>query len=77
MRRGSQGLKELPAVLWQQAVERSGIYSEPIGLELPDEMRKVEHRTVDAVLIVPGSPPRVLEVAEKHHFNAYRAALRR
>jgi hypothetical protein len=49
------------------------IYSELTGLELPDEMRKVERRTVDAVLVVPGSPPRILEVDEKQHFNAYRA----
>jgi hypothetical protein len=50
------------------------IYSELIGLQLPDEMRKVERRRVDAVLVVPGSPPRILEVDEKQHFNAYRAA---
>ena len=50
------------------------IYSELTGLELPDGMRKVERRTVDAVLVVPGSPPRILEVDEKQHFNAYRAA---
>lgn len=50
------------------------IYSDLTGLELPDEMRKVERRTVDAVLLVPGSPPRILEVDEKQHFNAYRAA---
>jgi hypothetical protein len=49
------------------------IYSELTGLELPDEMRKVERRTVDAVLVVPGSPPRIIEVDEKQHFNAYRA----
>jgi hypothetical protein len=50
------------------------IYSELTGLELPDEMRKVERRTVDAVLVLPGSPPRILEVDEKQHFNAYRSA---
>lgn len=50
------------------------IYSELTGLELPDGMRKVERRTVDAVLVVPGSPPRILEVDKKQHFNAYRAA---
>jgi hypothetical protein len=49
------------------------IYSELTGLDLPDEMRQVERRTVDAVLVVPGSPPRILEVDEKQHFNAYRA----
>jgi hypothetical protein len=32
------------------------IYSELTGLELPGEMHKVERRTVDAVLVVPGSP---------------------
>ncbi len=50
------------------------IYSELTGLELPDEMRKVERRTVDAVLVLPGSPLRILEVDEKQHFNAYRSA---
>jgi hypothetical protein len=49
------------------------IYSELTGLELPDEMRKVERRTADAVLVAPGSPPRILKVDEKQHFNAYRA----
>jgi hypothetical protein len=49
------------------------IYSEMTGLELPDEMRKVERRTVDAILVLP-DPPRILEVDEKQHFNAYRAA---
>jgi hypothetical protein len=49
------------------------IYSELTGLELPGEMRKVERRTVDAVLVVPGSPPFILEVDEKQHFNVYRA----
>ncbi|WP_414476441.1 hypothetical protein [Microvirga sp. M2] len=37
-------------------------------------MRKVERRAVDAVLVVPGSPPRILKVGEKQHVNAYRAA---
>ena len=37
-------------------------------------MRKVERRTVDAVLVVPCSPPRILEVDEKQHFNVYRSA---
>jgi hypothetical protein len=50
------------------------IYSQLTGLELPDEMRKVERRTVNAVLLAPGLPPRILEVDEKQHFNAYRAA---
>ena len=34
-------------------------YSELMSLDLPDEMRQVERRTVDAVLVVPGSPPRI------------------
>ena len=50
------------------------IYSELTELKLADEMRKVERRTVDAVLVLPGSPPRVLEVDEKQHFNADRSA---
>lgn len=50
------------------------IYSELTGLELPDEMRKVERRTVDVVLVLPGSPPRILEVDETQRFNSYRSA---
>ena len=48
-------------------------YSELTSLDLPDEMRQVERRTVDAVLVVRRSPPCILEVDEKQHFNAYRA----
>jgi hypothetical protein len=49
------------------------IYSDLTGLDLPDVMRSVERRTVDAVLHTAGNPPRILEVDEKQHFNAYRA----
>jgi hypothetical protein len=43
------------------------------GRELPDAMRVVERRTVDAVIQRKGEQPRVLEVDEKQHFNQYRA----
>jgi hypothetical protein len=43
------------------------------GMVLPDVMRPVERRQVDAVLRCPGDPPRILEVDEKQHFNHYRA----
>ena len=48
------------------------IYYALTGLELPEEMRQVERRTVDAVLKV-GEQCRVLEVDEKQHFNKFRA----
>jgi hypothetical protein len=43
------------------------------GMVLPEVMRAVERREVDAVLRCPGVPPRILEVDEKQHFNHYRA----
>lgn len=43
------------------------------GLVLPEVMRPVERRALDAILQQPGEPPRVLEVDETQHFNAYRA----
>ena len=43
------------------------------GLELPEVMRLVEWRTLDAILQVPGEPPRILEFDETQHFNPYRA----
>lgn len=50
------------------------IYSDlTSGLELPEAMRAVERRQVDAVLLQSGQPPRILEVDERQHFNQYRA----
>lgn len=49
------------------------IYNDLTGMQLPNEMRKIERRTVDCVLIVDGSRPRVLEVDESQHFNLFRA----
>lgn len=43
------------------------------GLVLPDVMRPVERREIDAILQRPGEPPRILEVDETQHFNMYRA----
>jgi len=50
------------------------IYHDLTGLELPEVMRRVERRTVDAVLVCDGQPPRILEIDEKQHFNHYRAS---
>jgi hypothetical protein len=55
---------------WQRV---RGIYADLTGEILPDVMRSVERRTVDAVLLQPGSAPRILEVDEKQHFNEFRA----
>jgi hypothetical protein len=52
----------------------SRIYSELTGLTLPEVMRCVERRSVDAVLLQNGYLPRILEVDEKQHFNEFRAA---
>ena len=49
------------------------IYRDLTGLELPEVMRPVERREVDAVLVVEGSLPRILEVDERQHFNEFRA----
>lgn len=51
----------------------STIYLELTGLKLPEVMRPVERRTVDAVLLQKGHQPRILEVDEKQHFNEFRA----
>lgn len=51
----------------------SSIYSELAGHQLPETMRTVERRTVDAVLITTRSPPRILEFDEVQHFNCFRA----
>ena len=49
------------------------IYQELTGLELPETMRPIERRKVDAVLVADNGPPRILEFDEKQHFNLYRA----
>jgi hypothetical protein len=49
------------------------IYSDLTSLPLPDVMRPIERRTVDAVLCIAGAPPRILEVDERQHFNEFRA----
>jgi hypothetical protein len=43
------------------------------GMVLPEVMRPVERREIDAILQRPGEPPRILEFDEKQHFNNYRA----
>jgi len=48
------------------------IYGELTGLELPEVMRPVERRTVDAVLRL-NDGFRIFEFDEKQHFNQYRA----
>jgi hypothetical protein len=44
------------------------LYADLTGLELPEVMRPIERRAVDALLLEPGRPPRILEVDEKQHF---------
>lgn len=41
------------------------------GMVLPEVMRPVERREVDAVLQRPGEPCRILEFDEAQHFNRY------
>lgn len=48
------------------------IYRDLTGMELPDVMRPVERRELDAVLEVDGQT-RILEVDETQHFNEFRA----
>ena len=50
------------------------IYSELTGMGLPDDMPLRERRQVDAILVKRSQPPRILEVDEVQHFNAFRAA---
>ncbi|MGH3993110.1 MAG: hypothetical protein ACRDSN_11695, partial [Pseudonocardiaceae bacterium] len=49
------------------------IYTQLTRMELPDEMPARERPTVDLVLKRGGDPPRIVEVDETQHFNAYRA----
>lgn len=51
----------------------SQIYAALTGATLPDVMRPVERRTVDAVLLLPRRAPMILEVDERQHFNEFRA----
>ena len=51
----------------------SRIYAELTDLTLPKTMPPREWREIDAVLLVRGSAPRILEFDERQHFNAYRA----
>ena len=50
------------------------IYTELTGTELPEVMRKVESRKLDAILVGPDDVSRVFEVDESQHFNPLRAA---
>jgi hypothetical protein len=49
------------------------IYRDLTGLDLPDDMPPRERRQVDAVLELPGRPPRIFEFDESQHFNIHRA----
>jgi hypothetical protein len=53
------------------AVKR--IYTALTGQHLPSEMPPRERRSVDLVLIGDRMAPRIVEVDEVQHFNAYRA----
>jgi hypothetical protein len=48
------------------------IYRDLTRQVLPDVMRTIERRTVDAVLVQNGRSPRILEVDETQHFNEFR-----
>jgi hypothetical protein len=50
------------------------IYNELTGGALPEVMRKVESRKLDAVVVGPNDMSRVFEVDESKHFNPFRAA---
>lgn len=50
----------------------AGVYADLTGLSLPETMRPVERRQVDAVLVV-GATARIVEVDEVQHFNLFRA----
>ena len=49
------------------------IYIDLTGKELPEEMRKVESRRLDAVIVCQGDVSRVFEFDESQHFNPFRA----
>jgi hypothetical protein len=49
------------------------IYLALTGLQLPEKMPPRETRRVDAVIELPGQPPRIFEFDESQHFNSYRA----
>lgn len=50
------------------------VYAALTDMVLPDVMRSVERRTVDAVLKCRDGHIRVLEIDESQHFNIHRAA---
>jgi hypothetical protein len=50
------------------------VYNDLTGKELPDGMRKVESRELDAVVVGPDKLSRVFEVDEAQRFNPFRAA---
>jgi hypothetical protein len=50
------------------------IYAVLTGLQLPAKMPPRETRRVDAVIALPGHPPRIFEFDESQHFNRHRAA---
>lgn len=62
----------------EQCGERWGlvcsIYEQLTGLALPELMPPRECRQVDAVIELPGRPPRIFEFDESQHFNVHRAA---
>jgi len=77
------GGTEVPTPGWLQRPGRAeagrrwklvqALYFELSDMELPGVMPSREHRTVDCVLQRRGQPPRMIEVDESQHFNAYRA----
>jgi len=50
------------------------IYRELTGMRLPEVMPKREWRQVDGILELKGQGPRIVEIDEPQHFNAFRSA---
>jgi hypothetical protein len=55
---------------WELVCE---MYERLTGLQLPNEMRRVERRTVDGVFEFADRGTFILEVDESQHFNGFRA----
>jgi len=49
------------------------VYKDLTGMELPEVVRPVERRTVDAVILTADGARTIVEVDEKQHFNKFRA----
>jgi hypothetical protein len=52
----------------------ASIYRELAGMTLPEMMPEREWRQVDGILEIKGHAPRIVEIDEPQHFNAFRSA---